>query len=81
MPADTGRFASHGGPPAERGSTVPLSAEGGKVEMKDLNGFAFKQSEHAIYRTTASVQANQFLINISSLLKKNNNNVNGDNLL
>lgn len=34
MPADTGRFASHGGPPAERGSTVPLSPVGGEVEIK-----------------------------------------------
>lgn len=53
MPADTGRFVSHGGPPAERGSTVPLSPVGGAVEMKDLNHFAFKQSEYAIYHTTA----------------------------
>lgn len=36
MPTDTGRFASHGGPPAERGSTVPLSPVGRKVETKGL---------------------------------------------
>lgn len=53
MPADTGRFASHGGPPAERGSTVPLSPVKRVVEIKDFNCFAFKQAEYAIYHTTA----------------------------
>lgn len=59
MPVDKGRFASHGGPPAERGSTVPLSPVGGEVEIKGLNRFAFKQSESAIYHTTASSNNNK----------------------
>lgn len=36
MPAGTDRFASHGRPPAERGSTVPLSPVGGDGGMKGL---------------------------------------------
>lgn len=34
MPADTGRFASHGGPPAEHGSIAPLSPVDGEVEVR-----------------------------------------------
>lgn len=46
MLAGIGRFANHGGPPAERGSTVPLSPVGGQVGMKALK--VLKQSESAI---------------------------------
>lgn len=51
MLANTGRFGSHGGPPAERGSGVRSSPVSEEVETKALK--VLKQTENAIYHTTA----------------------------